>query len=330
MCIWGGRKTTISKRWRWRGALALSLAFSAAIFSITPFGAYLDRLGGDFLLAAHHAITPSREIEPSPIVIVAIDEHTHRTPPFAETPEVAWTPFLATLLDRIGEFEPAVVGVDLVYPKSLDSPDLLRGYDRPLLKAFRRLSMENKLVLGEAQLGDTPISPYRGQVIAAGGASALASLDFILDRDNVVRRYAPFFNRTTGDTTPTFAAAIASRVGASVPDANFQIRFRGGVSTFPIYSFADLYDCDRADFFEKFRDKIVLIGEVLDIEDRHVATQRLTNGAQQWGVTDTCASGAVAPSRGPNRSSEPRRRDPCGGPGDNLNWRTAPAHCAAP
>lgn len=300
-----GKKTTTRSHWRPRFVLCAALGLSAAIFSITPLGSYADRLGIDFLLAARHIISPSQHDAESPVVIVAIDEKTHRTAPFADTPEVAWTPYLAALLDRIADHDPAVIGVDVVFPKTLDTPELLKGFDKPLLRAFHRLGRDQKLVLGEVKLSTNAISPYPGQIMAAGGANNLALLDFLVDRDNVVRQYAPTFETTEGGRVPSFGANIAARLGATPPKEPFNINFPSGVNTVPTFGIGDLFSCPDDAFFDQFKGKIVLIGEILDIEDRHVSAQRLTTGARQWGITDSCASGVIETRLGPNRSSSP-------------------------
>ncbi len=67
------------------------------------------------------------------MVVVAIDEQTYKTEPFANTPKVAWTPYFGDVIDAIDAAGPKAIGLDTILPTTLDRPELLLGYDRPLL-----------------------------------------------------------------------------------------------------------------------------------------------------------------------------------------------------
>ena len=82
--------------------MAFGLGILIAAIGTAPAGMFLHRLGIDILLPARHAafgplFPPAR----SAAVVVVVDEETYRTPPFSETPQVAWTPLLARVLDSI-------------------------------------------------------------------------------------------------------------------------------------------------------------------------------------------------------------------------------------
>ena len=56
----------------------------------------------DVALWLRHVAFGQRYItESSPTVIVALDEESYRTPPFAERPAVLWTPQIATVLNAV-------------------------------------------------------------------------------------------------------------------------------------------------------------------------------------------------------------------------------------
>ena len=81
--------------WGRRIALALALGVASGALATTPGGAFLARLGIDFLLPARDWFSgPLFPPSESDVVVVAIDEETYRTAPFAETPRVAWTPMV--------------------------------------------------------------------------------------------------------------------------------------------------------------------------------------------------------------------------------------------
>jgi adenylate cyclase len=124
----------------------------------------------------------------SDVMVVVIDEATYYSPPFTDKPQVAWTPYLAQVIDAVNAAEPAAIGLDLIYPVTLDQTDLLPGFDRPLLKSFLASGRSGRLVLGQARLSQQVIAPQRRQLVAAGGAANLRTLNLLLDADEVVRR----------------------------------------------------------------------------------------------------------------------------------------------
>jgi len=263
---------------RYRLPVAAGLCFTFALLAALPTTTYFVRLGGDFLtpLAAQFYQQPD-EFADAPVALVVIDEITHQTPPFSETPEVAWTPFLGEVMMAIAAAEPAVIGLDMIFPKSIASRTIAPGYDRSFLQALAKISAEDRLVLAEARLSDTPIRPYTGQEIAVGGPENIRPVHLTPDRDNVVRRHPAFLALENGDRVRSFAAELSARSGAA-PSDDILIDYITPAAQFPTYRFSDLYACyQQGDdtVFELFRGKVVLIGTALDIEDRHIGANRL-------------------------------------------------------
>jgi len=255
--------------------------------------------------------TDTAEVEPdlSPIVIVAIDEQTHRTPPFDQTPEVAWTPYLADVITGVADAGATVIGLDLIFPKTLSSPDLVPGFDRPFLKALFDVGRPGRLVLGEGILSqDLLISPYEGQIRAVGGRDNVRSLGLTPDTDEINRRYPANFNLEDGGTITSFANELALRSGSDPAPESFLVDF---VSPFniPVLRLSDVLTCQQnadADLNSLFADKIVIFGEVLDVEDRHMATNRFSDSNQPLIYDTQCAGfGAAQPGAGIDRASIP-------------------------
>ncbi|MGH6661228.1 MAG: CHASE2 domain-containing protein, partial [Rhodospirillales bacterium] len=243
-----------------------------------PWADGIHRLGIDFLLPVRHLLFgPLYPPAQSPTVVVAIDEETFRTPPFSETPRVAWTPMLAKVLAAIDDAGARVVGLDLIYPTSLDRPGLLPGYDKPLLQALFKAGRAGRLVLGEVRLSQQSIVPYKGQQVAAGGPDNIRSLNLLLDADNVVRRHPASFADEAGGHVRSFAAELAGRVGAKV-GGDFLINYNTGADDIPTYSLADLHACVEGgggDYFRRhFAGKVVIVGSALDVEDRRFPAKR--------------------------------------------------------
>lgn len=245
---------------------------------ISPAGNYLTRLGGDFLTpVAARLASNNHNPAPSQVVIIVIDEITHNTPPFSETPEVAWTPHLGAVISAIDDADPAVIGLDMIYPKSLAGRELAPGYDRAFLQSLAKAGRRGRLVLSETRLSETPIRPYAGQEIAVGGADNIRPVHLTPDPDNVIRRHPAYLFLENGERVRSFASELSTRMGRA-PSQDILIDFITPREHFSAYRFSDLYDCvaaGKTEGFSVFAGKAVLIGTALDIEDRHVAGNRL-------------------------------------------------------
>lgn len=273
-------KTAIGRgTWSRRLVIAGCLGLILGAIAAWPDARLLHRMGIDALIAIRHNIDgPLFPPAESAVVAVVIDEETYRTPPFTDTPKVAWTPMLAEVIDAVDRAGARVIGLDLIYPTSLDRRNLLPGYDKPLLKSFFRAGRAGRLILGETRLSQQTIRPYLGQIRAAGGPSNVKSLNLVLDADEVVRRYRPTVPTETGGAVTTFAAELARRAGFALPTGDFLINYNTGPGDVPTYSLADLHACREtgrdAFFAEHFADRIVIIGSALDLEDRRVPAKR--------------------------------------------------------
>ena len=198
------------KQYGERMGLSLALGLVIATVFATPLGTFLHRLGIDFMLPARHNISgPLFKPEQSAVSVVVVDEETYRTPPFSNTPQVAWTPMLAKVLEQVDKGGAKVIGLDLIYPTTLDTKALLPGFDRPLNLVFFKIGRAGRLVLGETQLSKQILRPYRGQILAVGGPKNLRSLNIMVDSDGVVRRHpVSFALKDSSKTTPSFAAEL--------------------------------------------------------------------------------------------------------------------------
>ncbi len=275
----------------------------------------LDRLRGlsiDVLTALHwRAVGQAHDPAASPVVVVALDEESYLTPPFAGTPSIAWTGEIGRVLTAVIAGGAKVVGFDLVFPISLEQSELpvgdetlgtrLQGIDRAFLRALQAAARENKVVLGEVQHREQPIVPSPAQRLVVNGQRNIRALNVFNDSDDVVRRVPLSF--AVGDTrAPSMAIELVARALGQAPQfgdthlslAGYQVpgllpntmtlNFAGGAGDIPTYSFADLAACAAADnqeFFRRaFSDKIVLFGTLLDVEDRKVTSKRFATAPE--------------------------------------------------
>jgi class 3 adenylate cyclase/CHASE2 domain-containing sensor protein len=263
----------------------------------------------------HHLMPLPAGMDP-PVAIVAIDEETYRTPPFTDLPNALWTREIAGVLDALVAADVKVVGFDAIFPTSIDR--LVPGFDRDFLVSLRNAARTDKVVLGEVQHQRFPIHPFAAQSFAVGNGRNIRSVNLFRDDDEVIRRVPLTFERqgaggadaessmplelarraTGGAVTPLADGGIAL-AGYAIPGgaANaMPINFPDGEIA-PTYSLADLAACaraDRADFFaQHFKGKIVLLGAVLDVEDRKLTSSRFITAPEH------AASGArcVLPAR---------------------------------
>jgi class 3 adenylate cyclase/CHASE2 domain-containing sensor protein len=237
----------------------------------------------------------------SPAVAVVFDEETFRTPPFEGTPTVTWTREIGRVLTAILDGGAKVVGFDIVLPTSIEQSAIpfgeetlgarVRGFDRDYLRALATGARVNKVVLGQVQHQQSPVLPSPGQRAAVGHGRNIRALNVHSDPDDVIRR-VPLFFEVDGARVPSMAAELAARatgrttpaVGRSTVPDTVVLNFEGGEGDIPTYTFADLSACaakdDAAYFRKNFDGKVVLIGTVLDVEDRKITSKRFATAPE--------------------------------------------------
>lgn len=302
---------------------AIATALAAGLTALASLPA-VDRFGGldiDLLHALAAVLAPVPPPADSPLAVVALDEATYRDPEFAGLPKVMWTPQIAAVQDAILAGGAAVVGWDLILPTSAASYLADRNFDAPLLQSLVDGGRAGAVVLGTVQFGATTISPHPLFAWSVGGADNLRSLHAEPDEDGVVRRVPVWLEveRATGERAfvPSMAlelllrwsGAKAERTadgGLLIDDAPVRgvagdavtLNLLGPAQAVPTYSLADLHRCGEAGdagfFATHFKGRIVLLGVVLDIEDRKLSSNRLiTDGGPIGPVVHCVEPGAT-------------------------------------
>jgi len=292
---------------------ALVIALAVSLVAASPALDPLRGLSIDFLTALRWRIFGNAHApEKSAAVVVALDEETFRTPPFDGTPTVTWTREIGEVLSAIIEGGATVVGFDIVLPTSIEQSAVpfgdktlgarVRGFDRDYLRALALGARAGKAVLGEVQHQDRPLLPSPGQRAAVGFTRNIRPLNVHTDADDVIRR-VPMSFEVDGAKLPSMAAelvgraieptsnAVFARLPRQTPDM-LTLNFAGGADDIPTYSLADLYACAAKadkDFFKRnFAGKIVLIGTLLDVEDRKITSKRFST-APEGARAERCA-----------------------------------------
>jgi adenylate cyclase len=291
---------------------AASAAFVIALVaSLVVASPLLDPLRGlsiDILTALRWRIFGNAR-PPGNSVVVAVDEETFRTAPFEGTPTVTWTREIAQVLTAILEGGAKVVGFDIVLPTSIEQSavpfgdttlgERVRGFDRDYLRALALGARAGKVVLGQVQHQDRPLLPSPGQRAAVGFGRNIRPLNVHSDADDVIRR-VPMRFEVDGESVPSMAAELVARAEPAsdparlprpVPDM-LTLNFQGGADDIPTYSLAELYACaakgDKNFFKRNFDGKIVLIGTLLDVEDRKITSKRFAT-APEGARAERCA-----------------------------------------
>src|SRR5215469_184726 len=249
-------------------AAAFLISLCAGLLAASPVFDGIRGLSLDVLTMLRWRTFGNAQL-PTHAVVVALDEETFRTAPFEGTPTVTWTREIGRVLTAIIEAGAKVVGFDLVFPTSIEQSEVpfgdetlgarLRGFDRDYLRALALGAHAGKVVLGQVQHQDDPVLPSAGQRAAVGFGANIRPLNLYNDPDEVIRR---------------------------VP-----LNFAGGADDIPTFSFADLHACvekDTAFFRRHFEGKVVLIGTVLDVEDRKIASKRFAT-APEGANAERCA-----------------------------------------
>ncbi len=278
----------------------------------------LSVLSTDFLLMLRHHVTgQQRPVIESDTVVIAFDELTYRTEPFAKLPKVLWTPMLAKVQDSVLQAGAKVVGYDIIFPTSLES--YIPGHEKPFLVSLMKAARKKQLVLGKAQHSDTPVAPHASQAFLVKTAN-IRSLNMKVDVDDVIRRIPVQFATPDNGFENSMALELASRATGKPVSRNDNgkvflgdyeipgsqsngaiINFQGGADI-PTYSLADMYACAQADnsgFFKKhFAGKVVMIGGVLDIEDRKQTSKRWMTESGTAAYVETCHEDAITAKPG--------------------------------
>ncbi|MDE2379398.1 adenylate/guanylate cyclase domain-containing protein [Bradyrhizobium sp.] len=275
-----------------------------------------------------------RDPAPAPVVVVAIDEESYQTPPFKGSPTLTWTREIGRVLSALIDGGAKVVGLDVIFPTSIEQSEIpfgeeplgarMRGFDRDFLRALATGAAAGKIVLGEIQSRDQPVRPAPAQRIAVRQQSNIRALNVYTDSDDVVRRLPLTFS-IDGKPVPSMAVELASRAldtrpqlapdgtmtlaGYRIPSAvpnTLTLNFRGGGEDVPTFSFADLRACvdkdDRDYFHRTFDGKIVILGTLLDFDDRRLTSKRFATGIDSAGAP-RCALTARAAPRQVKRSA---------------------------
>jgi class 3 adenylate cyclase/CHASE2 domain-containing sensor protein len=289
------------------------IALVSGLIAASPWLESAHGLSLDVLTALRWEMYgPRRQAAASPTVVVAIDEESYQTQPFKGSPMLTWTREIGRVVNAILDGGAKVVGFDIIFPYSIEQSEIpfgdepvgnrMRGFDRDFLRALATGAAAGKVVLGEVLQRDFPVTPSPGQRVAVRQQQNIRALNVNVDADEVIRRL-PLSFVVNERRVPSMAAELAARAAgvqpefapdgtmtmagrrtAAVQPGTMTLNFEGGADDIPTYSLADLRACvekgDRDFFRNQFDGKIVVVGTLLNQEDRKPTSKRFATGVE--------------------------------------------------
>lgn len=219
------------------------------------------------------------------VVVVAFDEAYLAQ---AREPLALFHGHLAQALETLASLQPGVIGVDFALPEksfrflaARDRQDL--DYDRLLMIGLARAARTVPVIL--AATLDESARQYRSilpeYLSAAGlnpelnrlGLDPRGSVILCPDHDGMIRRYPDQTCRGGPGALPPLAARMAAVQGVNADERTGAINYLAG-PTLPILSVSELLERAAtpdglAQLRQQIRGRAVLVGAVLDYEDRH-------------------------------------------------------------
>jgi len=296
--------------------VASTIALIATLILATPLTQRLEKTSLDSLFWLRHHVQLAfpnwhDTKKDSDVVVLALDEETYQQAGFRETPRVMWTPQYAEAIESIMSGGASVFGFDIIFPASVESK--FKGYDKTFLKVLFKYGRKGKLVLGKVQHFGKPVRPFPGHSFAVGNEKNIRLLNLgrnSIKDDGIIRDLPLWFDQETR-IDPSMAVELAARANNEIVNFNKQqpliingyqvpvtsantmlINFNTQANYIPTYSLADIYACSQkgdTDYFQRhFKDKIVLLGAVLALEDRKKTSAHLANSQEGLTVPERC------------------------------------------
>jgi adenylate cyclase len=225
----------------------------------------LERIIGDLQITT---MLPPAPQDPN-VVIVAIEESTLKLFPYREPIDRG---FLAALLTKLDGDKPRAIGLDVLFDQPTEA-----AKDAALKQAISASPAPLFISYTNNPKDVTPAQLRYLNAFVPAGKRARAELtpDPV---DGTVRWIYPGTRNADGSFTPSLAAALAQSAGVKVPRTIEELVWHGrpsrDASAFKIYP-AQLVRLLPPSWFAG---KIVLIGEIVSLNDRHRTPFAVVNG----------------------------------------------------
>ncbi|MDR1044748.1 MAG: CHASE2 domain-containing protein [Candidatus Adiutrix sp.] len=253
-------------------AAALTISFLASLLCYAPFGAMLLDDVYDLMLKAKARLAPRFDRpEDSPLVIVAFDDYTLSYGPLS-MPELFRHHYYAVVVKALREAGAHSVVLTRLLPRSrqayADAEEIEEWFET--VRESREMPILSGLIWRPTQIV-LPAADY----LLSMEVGSFGFLNLNMEGDSHIRRLPvtwPGCRGPLGCRSLAWLAAKSLQPDLNEPGDEIYIDFDPRPDPVPIYSFLELYrlaagpagadPAARAAFFEKFRGKQVLIGDV--------------------------------------------------------------------
>lgn len=248
----------------------------AALLTWLPFLHTLDLQLLDLSFSLRHRREAPAATQ---VVLIGVDEATTKV--FLE-PHALWHRHLGDLFWGLAQARPLGVGLDLTLPdRSYDV--LMPGLDAELMRGILTLRHVCPLVAGITIKGDLQPRPVHAPFLAALGPEGTGFVLWRLDKDNYVRRYDEHL-AMGGSTIPTLSGTLARRLGLKPTEGYLDYSLGQPFTYVPLHEVvAWAREGETEKLRQTFGGKVVFIGSVTPLEDRHFMPVNLAGWEENHG-----------------------------------------------
>ncbi len=268
-------------------AMLASVLLTLSVLALDQLG-YLQRLEWPLRDAEMRWLqTQASQPLANEVVVVAFDEAYLQQ---AREPLALFHGHLATALETLASLQPSVIGVDFALPEKsfrflVPRDDIEHDYDRTLMIGLARSARSTPIIL--AATLDESARRYRSilpgflaasglnPIIAQLGLDPRGSAILCPDSDGIIRRYPDDACRGGTGALPALAARMAAVQGVGRLSWQGDINYLAGqaLTVMPVQDLLTQAASEdgRARLLQVIGGRAVLLGAVLDYEDRHRA-----------------------------------------------------------
>lgn len=247
-------------------AAFVAVAAAGIAFQFTPWSSLLNAKLLDAGFRLWRAASP--QPVPRDVAVIGIDVDDLRE--FAD-PRDFWHPHYGRLLAALARAEPAVVGLDVVFPER-SYQHLVPGLDHALLKGLIAIRGRAPVVLARTVDDFNNFREIFAPYVAMVGGDAVGSVVVCKDEDEVIRRFDEYLcDPQRAQRVPSLAGLMAKRLGFEGAWRGW-IDFRVGepMQYIPFREALRRAESDDPAWRAAIDGKPVLVGFILPFEDRRV------------------------------------------------------------
>jgi adenylate cyclase len=201
------------------------------------------------------------------IALIVIDEKSYKS---LNQPLIFYHAHISGVIDYLVRSGAKVIALDIEFPSISLESRVIGGYESVYARSFLNARKKGvNIVIGFSSRENAPLPTY----LATAGKDSLAVFSLTEDSDDFIRRQHLYFidQDQRYDSFPYLIARKLTGSAPSVPDRTILIDYTPALDI-PVYSFADVYRSGAhrdVDQNSPFRNKAVIIGTRLSLEDEH-------------------------------------------------------------